>query len=139
MTDPATLIQWLLDNKVAKTFVHKGSQEQMVEITEFGIEVNAVLEKLKTTSEEAKQTNEILAESENKKYCKNCSKQIPIDGEFCNPECFRDFKNKKETKMSPEERCYIILQDSKYIRIPEEDPAQKIESFLDSAKGCSWE
>ena len=41
--------------------------------------------------------------------------------------------------MTPEERCYIILQESKYIRIPEEDPAQKIESFLDSAKGCSWE
>lgn len=25
------------------------------------------------------------------------------------------------------------------MRIPEEDPAQKIKSFLDSAKGCSWE
>jgi len=41
--------------------------------------------------------------------------------------------------MSPEERCYIILQDSKYIRIPEEDPAQKIQYFLESAKGCTWE
>jgi len=41
--------------------------------------------------------------------------------------------------MIPEERCYKILQESKYIRIPEEEPAQKIKSFLDSAKGCSWE
>lgn len=41
--------------------------------------------------------------------------------------------------MSPEERCYKILQESKYIRIPQEDPAQKIEFFLDSAKGCTWE
>ena len=41
--------------------------------------------------------------------------------------------------MSPEERCYTILQESKYIRIPEENPAQKIESFLDSARGCTWE
>lgn len=44
-----------------------------------------------------------------------------------------------ETIMTPEERCYIILQESKYIRIPTEDPAQIIESFLDSANQCSWE
>ncbi len=41
--------------------------------------------------------------------------------------------------MTPEERCYKILQDSKYIRIPEEDPAHKIKYFLDSANQCSWE
>lgn len=41
--------------------------------------------------------------------------------------------------MIPEERCYKILQESKYIRILSEDPTQKIKSFLDSAKGCSWE
>ncbi len=41
--------------------------------------------------------------------------------------------------MTPEERCYTILQESNYIRIPEENPAQKIESFLDSARGCAWE
>lgn len=41
--------------------------------------------------------------------------------------------------MTPEERCYTILQQSKYIRIPEEDPAQKIEAFLDSSQECTWE
>ncbi len=41
--------------------------------------------------------------------------------------------------MIPEERCYTILQESKYIRTPDEDPAQKIQYFLDSAKGCTWE
>lgn len=41
--------------------------------------------------------------------------------------------------MTPEERCYKILQESKYIRIPEEDPAQKIEYFLKTADQCSWE
>jgi hypothetical protein len=40
--------------------------------------------------------------------------------------------------MTPEERCYKILQDSNYIRVPEENPAEKIESFLDSADGCPW-
>ncbi len=44
-----------------------------------------------------------------------------------------------EGAMTPEERCYTILQESKYIRIPEENPAQKIESFLSSARGCAWE
>jgi len=41
--------------------------------------------------------------------------------------------------MIPEERCYTILQNSKYIRIPEENPAEIIESFLSSADECSWE
>ena len=41
--------------------------------------------------------------------------------------------------ISPEERCYKILQDSKYIRTPDEDPAQKIEYFLKSADQCRWE
>ncbi len=40
--------------------------------------------------------------------------------------------------MTPEERCYKILQDSKYIRIPAEDPAEKIKYFLDSGDGCTW-
>lgn len=41
--------------------------------------------------------------------------------------------------MTPEERCYTILQDSKYIRIPEENPSEKIQYFLESASGCTWE
>ena len=41
--------------------------------------------------------------------------------------------------MIPEERCYTILQESKYIRILEENPNEKIQYFLDSAKGCTWE
>ena len=40
--------------------------------------------------------------------------------------------------MSPEQRCYKILQDSEYIRIPEENPSEIIEYFLKSADGCSW-
>ena len=41
--------------------------------------------------------------------------------------------------MTPEERCYTILQESKYIRIPEEDQAEIIKCFLESADQCSWE
>ena len=37
------------------------------------------------------------------------------------------------------ERCYKILQDSIYVRTPDEDPASKIEAFLESAIDCSWE
>ena len=65
MTKPDILIQWMLDNNLAHTFFHKGSQEQMIEITEYGIEINTILDKLKTDSEEAKQTNKILGKSEN--------------------------------------------------------------------------
>lgn len=114
MTDADTLIHWLLDNKLAKTFVHKESQEQMVEITEFGIEINTILDKLKTTSNEAKQTNEILKKSE-------------FD------------LNKIDEDMTPYERCYKILQDSKYIRIPQEDLPEIISYFLKAIDGCSWE
>jgi len=39
----------------------------------------------------------------------------------------------------PEERCYKILQDSKYIRTPDENPSESIEYFLKSASECSWE
>lgn len=41
--------------------------------------------------------------------------------------------------MTREERCYKILQDSNYIRIPEEDPSEIIKYFLESADQCSWE
>jgi len=41
--------------------------------------------------------------------------------------------------MTPEERCYTILQNSNYIRIPEEDPSESIKYFLESADQCSWE
>jgi len=41
--------------------------------------------------------------------------------------------------MTPEERCYKILQDSKYIRTPDENPSESIEYFLKSAQGCTWE
>lgn len=64
MTQPKILIQWMLDNNLAHTFFHKGAQEQMIEITDYGIEINTILDKLKTTSEEAKKTNKILGKSE---------------------------------------------------------------------------
>lgn len=41
--------------------------------------------------------------------------------------------------MTPEELAYKILQDSNYIRVPEENPGEIIEYFLDSAKGCGWD
>ena len=41
--------------------------------------------------------------------------------------------------MTPEERCYKVLQDSKFIRIPEEDPGEFIPIFLDTIKGIAWE
>ena len=41
--------------------------------------------------------------------------------------------------MTPEERCYKILQDSKYIRVPEENPAESIDWFLKASVGCPWQ
>ncbi len=129
MTSPEIIIQWLLDNKLAHTFFHKGAQEQMLEITDYGIEINTILEKLKTTSDESKQTNKILEKSNIGSLSSFSSKDV---SELEN-------LNKKDEVITPEQRCYTILQVSKYIRIPEENPQEKIESFLDSAKGCSWE
>lgn len=40
--------------------------------------------------------------------------------------------------MTPEERFYKILQDSKYIRVPDEDPAQKFQAFQEACKDCTW-
>jgi len=66
--EPNTLIQFLLDNKLAHTHFDKFLQEQMIEITDLGIEINTVLNKLRTTSKESEYTNEFagmkLVESE---------------------------------------------------------------------------
>jgi len=39
--------------------------------------------------------------------------------------------------MIPEERCYKILQDSNYVRVPEHEI--KIQNFLDQIKECPFE
>lgn len=51
------IIQWLLDKKLAETSFDKFLNEQMINISEFGIEVNRILNKLKTDSEESERTN----------------------------------------------------------------------------------
>lgn len=55
------LIQWLLDKKLVKTTYDKFLNEQMINITDLGIEINQILNKLKTDSNEANKTNEIVA------------------------------------------------------------------------------
>ena len=65
---PDFLIQWILDHKVAISRFDKFLNEQTIEITDLGVEINTILDKLKTTSKEAEKTNifagEKLAESE---------------------------------------------------------------------------
>jgi hypothetical protein len=67
---PDFLIQWLLDKKVAISTYDKFLNEQMINITDLGIEINTILDKLKTTSKESDQTNifagEKLKENEKK-------------------------------------------------------------------------
>ena len=191
MTEPNVIIQWLLDNKLAHTFFHKESQEQMIEITPYGIEVNTILEKLKTTSNESKETNQILenAKKENEliigdAICTSCNGSI-FESEFgftqdefntkkewleklqkshdamyhkddlltqtC--ECGTEVTNQNALEhhttcsksaynvnkvMTPEQRCYKILQESKYVRVPDENPAEAIEIFIKTGDGCPW-
>lgn len=63
----AALIQYLLDEKLVSTFFNKKYQEQMVEITPKGITVCEMLSQLKTTSEAAKKTNDLMKKKENEK------------------------------------------------------------------------
>lgn len=65
--NPAELIQWLLDNKLVTTSYNQEYQEQMIEISDFGITVNEMLSQLKTTSEAAKKTNDLIKKKENEK------------------------------------------------------------------------
>ncbi len=55
--NPDDLIQWLLDNKLVKTSFDKFLNEQMIDISDFGIEINRILNKLKTESDQSEQTN----------------------------------------------------------------------------------
>lgn len=41
--------------------------------------------------------------------------------------------------MTPEERAYKILQNSNFILSPEDDPRTKVDEFLKSIDGCTWE
>lgn len=65
--NPAELIQWLLDNKLVTTSFNQKFQEQMIEISDFGITVNEMLMQLKTTSEAAKKTNELIKKIKSEK------------------------------------------------------------------------
>jgi len=56
------MIQWLLDEKLVTTRFDKFLNEQMIEISTFGIEINTILNKLKSSSKEAQETNEQVAE-----------------------------------------------------------------------------
>jgi len=58
--DMLKFLQWLIDNKLVTTSFNKEYQEQIIEITEFGIDVNSILNELKTTSETAKKTNKFM-------------------------------------------------------------------------------
>lgn len=65
--NPAELIQWLLDNKLVTTSYNQEYQEQMIEISDFGITVNEMLSQLKITSEAAKKTNELIKKKKSEK------------------------------------------------------------------------
>jgi predicted transcriptional regulator len=67
VNNAAALIQYLLDEKLVSTFFNKKYQEQMVEITPKGITVCEMLSQLKTTSEAAKKTNDLMKKKENEK------------------------------------------------------------------------
>ncbi len=60
-------IQYLLDQKLLETRFDQVLNEQMVEITKLGKEVNEVLNKLLTTSKESEATN-IQAAERSAKY-----------------------------------------------------------------------
>lgn len=55
--NPDYLIQWLLDKKLAFSTYDKFLNEQMINISDLGIEINTILDKLKTTSKESEKTN----------------------------------------------------------------------------------
>jgi len=65
--NPAQLIQWLLDNNLVSTSFNQKYQEQMIEITDFGITVNEMLSQLKITSEAAKKTNKLIKDKNKEK------------------------------------------------------------------------
>ncbi len=62
MNDPETLIKYLIGQKLMRFRFDKLLNEQMVEITDFGKEINTILNKLCEDSKEAQATNEFSAE-----------------------------------------------------------------------------
>jgi len=62
LTNADQLIQYLLNEGLAITRFDKFLNEQMIEISPFGIEINQILNKLKETSKEADKTNLLVAE-----------------------------------------------------------------------------
>ena len=62
MRNPEELIKYLLAEGLMRMRYDTVLDEQMVDITEFGIEVNTVLSKLKQSSKEAEATNQYAAD-----------------------------------------------------------------------------
>ena len=62
MTDPETLIKYLIGQKLMRFRFDKVLNEQMVDITDFGKEINTILNKLREDSNPAQATNEFAAE-----------------------------------------------------------------------------
>jgi len=58
--DMEQFLQWLIDTKLVTTSFNKEYQEQIIEITELGIDVNSILNELKTNSKTAEKTNKFM-------------------------------------------------------------------------------
>ncbi len=62
MRSPEDMIKYLINEGLMRMRYDKVLDEQMVDITEFGIEVNTVLSKLKSSSKESEATNQYAAD-----------------------------------------------------------------------------
>jgi len=66
--DPKIVLQWLLDNELVTTRFFKKYQEQIIEITEFGITINELMNKLKEGSKADKETEKFMKEADENPY-----------------------------------------------------------------------
>ena len=66
--DPKVVLQWLLDNELVTTRFFKKYQEQIIEITEFGITINELMNKLKEGSKADKETVKFMKEADKNPY-----------------------------------------------------------------------
>jgi hypothetical protein len=66
--DPKIVLQWLLDNKLVTTRFNNHYQEQIIEITEFGITINELMNKLREGSKATKETEKFMKEIDDNPY-----------------------------------------------------------------------
>ena len=79
------LIQWLLDKKLVNSHFDKFLNEQTIDITDLGGDINTILDKLKTTSKEAEETNIFAAEKlEAELRCDWCDHLLENHDQVCN-------------------------------------------------------